>query len=75
MMRYSSPSILMSWPRVLAEEDGVPGLHVEREDLAVVLRLALAGGDDLALLGLLLGSVGDDDALRRAARLLPDAGQ
>ena len=47
--------------RVLAEQDEVAGLDVERDALAVVLRLAVAGGDDLALLGLFLGGVGDDD--------------
>src|SRR4051794_27269383 len=47
--------------RVLAEENQVAGLDVERDALAVVLRLAVAGGDDLALLRLLLGGVGDDD--------------
>src|SRR5581483_10922088 len=47
---------------VLAEEDQVAGFHVERHALAVVLGLAVAGGDHLALLGLLLRSVGDDDA-------------
>ena len=46
---------------VLAEEDGVAGFHVERHALAVVLGLALAGGDDLALLRLFLGRVRDDD--------------
>src|SRR3954466_8253586 len=34
---------------VLAEEDGVAFLHVERRDLAVLLDLALADRDDLAL--------------------------
>ena len=48
-------------PRGLPEEAGRPGLDVEGQHLAVVLRLAFAGGDDLALLGLFLGSVGDDD--------------
>src|SRR5436190_17649373 len=48
--------------RVLAEENEVSGFHVERLLLAVVLRLAVAGSDDLALLGLFLGGVGDDDA-------------
>ena len=47
--------------RVLAEQDEVAGLDVERDALAVVLHLAVAGGDDLALLGLFLGAVGDDD--------------
>src|SRR5215813_8923160 len=46
---------------VLAEEDGVPGLDVERADLAVLEDLAVADGDDLALERLLLGGVGDDD--------------
>ena len=36
-------------------------LDVERRDLAVLLDLALADGDDLALLRLFLGGVGDDD--------------
>ena len=47
--------------RVLAEEDGVAVLHVERLTLAVFLDLAVADGDDLALLRLFLGGVGDDD--------------
>ena len=47
---------------VLAEQDGVAFLDVERRDLAVLLDLALADGDDLALLRLFLGGVGDDDA-------------
>jgi len=46
----------------LAEEDAVAGLDVERDAFAVVLRLAVPGGDDLALLRLLLGGVGNDDA-------------
>src|SRR5687768_11769293 len=46
---------------VLAEQNDVPGFHVERRDLAVLLDAALAGRDDLALLGLFLGRVGDDD--------------
>jgi hypothetical protein len=48
-------------PGVLAEEDGVAGLDVERADLAVLEDLAVADGDDLALERLLLGGVGDDD--------------
>src|SRR5215203_713776 len=48
--------------RVLAEEDRVAFLDVERGALAVVLHLAGAGRDDLALLRLFLGSVGDDDS-------------
>ena len=45
-------------PGVLAEEDEVACLDVERDALAVVLRLAVAGGDDLALLRLFLGESG-----------------
>ena len=47
---------------VLAEEDAVADLDVERADLAVLEDLAVADGDDLALDRLLLGGVGDDDA-------------
>src|SRR5262249_32671248 len=56
--------------RVLAEEDLVADLHVERRDLAVVVHLALADGDDLPLLRLLLGGVGDDDAALGLLHLL-----
>jgi hypothetical protein len=41
--------------RVLAEQDGVAFLDVERDALAVVLDLAGAGRNDLTLLGLFLG--------------------
>ena len=61
-MRYSSPSSLISWPEYLPKRIVSPVLDVERRDLAVLLDLALADGDDLALLGLFLGGVGDDDA-------------
>ena len=61
MMRYSSPSILISWPEYLPNRIGVAFLDVERRDLAVLLDLALADGDDLALLRLFLGGVRDDD--------------
>src|SRR5213595_3929222 len=47
---------------VLAEEDSVAFLHREREILAVVVDLPGAHGDDLALLRLLFGGVGDDEA-------------
>ncbi len=47
--------------RVLAEQDGVAFLHVQRGALAVVLDLAGAGGNDFALLRLFLGRVRDDD--------------
>ena len=47
--------------RVLAEEDQIARLDIERDALAVVVHLAVAGGDDLALLRLLFGRVRDDD--------------
>src|SRR5215813_3470233 len=57
--------------RVLAEENPVAGLHVERYLLALVVDLAVADGDHLALLRLLLCGVGDDDpALLRFLLLL-----
>src|SRR5918995_6900603 len=49
----------------LAEQHPVAGLHVQRLDLAGLVAGAGAGGDDLALLGLLLGRVRDDDAALR----------
>src|SRR2546425_3077468 len=48
--------------RVLAEEDAVVGLHVQRDFLAVLVHLPVAHRDDLALLGLFLRGVGNDDA-------------
>src|SRR6266481_4910337 len=47
--------------RILAEQDLVAGLHVERDLLAVVADLPGPGGDHLTLLRLLLGRVRDDD--------------
>src|SRR5215813_13120145 len=49
-------------PRILPEQDAVARLHVERNDLALVVELPPPHGDHLALLGLLLGGVRDDDA-------------
>src|SRR6266852_6889418 len=59
--------------RVLAEEDLVASLHVERDLLALVGDLAIAHGDHLALLRLLFGRVRDDDPalLRFPLLLLP----
>src|SRR6266852_903443 len=48
--------------RVLAAEDAVASLHVQRDLLAVLHHLAVAHRDDFALLGLLLCAVGNDDA-------------
>ena len=61
-IRCSSPSILISVPEYLPNRIAVAGLDLERAKLAVVLDLAVADGDDLALDRLLLGGVGDDDA-------------
>ena len=47
---------------VLAEQDDVARLDVERGDPAVLLDAALADGNDLALLRLFLGGIRDDDA-------------
>src|SRR5262245_14827429 len=57
-------------PRIFAEQDPVARLHVEGDDLAVLVDLPLAYRDDLALLGLLLRGVGDDDATRALLLLL-----
>ena len=62
MMRNSSPSILISVPEYLPNRMLIAGLDVEREDLAFVVRLALADGDHFTFLGLFLGGVRDDDA-------------
>src|SRR5262249_34969487 len=56
--------------RVFAEQHLVADLDVERRHLAVVTDLALAGGDDLALLGLLLRRVGDVEAALRLLEVL-----
>src|SRR4051795_12769349 len=54
----------------LAEQDAVADLHVERAHLAVLVPSARPDRDHLALLGLLLGGVRNDDAaLRRLLRL------
>jgi hypothetical protein len=62
MIRYSSSSDRHLGARVLAEEDAVVGLHVQRDLLAVLHHLPGAHRDDPALLGLLLRGVGNDDA-------------
>src|SRR5262245_50268444 len=48
--------------RILAEQDAIAGLHVERRSLPVLVLLARTDGEHLALLGLLLRRVGDDDS-------------
>src|SRR3954451_2247746 len=47
---------------VLGVQDLVTLGHVERDTLAVVVELAVADSEDLALLGLLLRGVGKNDA-------------
>src|SRR3954468_4892831 len=59
----------------LAEQDAIARLHVERGDLAVIGLGAAADGDDLALLGLFLGGVGNDDATGRLFFSLDAANQ
>ena len=51
--KFGSPTIT---------KDGVALLDIEGDALAVLVGLAVADGNDLALLGLFLGGVGDDDA-------------
>src|SRR5438477_9474041 len=46
---------------VLSEQDGVTRLDVELSHRAIFENLAVAYGDDLALDGLLLRGIGDDD--------------
>ena len=50
---------------VLAEEDAVALLHLQRVHAALVVRLATADRDDLALGGLFLGRIRNDDAALR----------
>src|SRR5207245_4183418 len=47
---------------VLTKQDSVAIFYVERTNLAVFIDLALADGNDFALLRLFFGRVGDDDA-------------
>src|SRR2546430_10424817 len=53
---------------VLAEQHAIAGLDIQGSLLAVLADRAFADGEDLALLGLLLGAVRDDEAA--AANLL-----
>jgi hypothetical protein len=62
MMRYSVPSIFTSVPPYLGKKHPVAHLDLHRHPLALVVELAVAHGDNLALGRLLLGGVGDDDA-------------
>src|SRR5262249_9001661 len=57
---------------ILAEQDAVARLHIEGNDLAILVYLPFAHGDDPALLGLLLRGVRDDDAAGTLLLLLLD---
>ena len=46
---------------VLAEQDAVAGVYIQWNARAVRQNLAVAGGDDFALLRLFLGRIGNDD--------------
>ena len=48
--------------RPFAEQHGVADLEIDRDQLAALVAAPRADGDDLALRGLLLGGVGNDDA-------------
>jgi len=48
--------------RPLAEQHAVANLEVDGDQLAVIVAAPGTDADDLALLGLLLGGVGDNDA-------------
>ena len=62
MIRSSSPSIFTSVPDHLPNSTRSPALTSSGMQLAALVAGARADGDDLALLRLLLGGVGDDDA-------------
>src|SRR5215468_3356099 len=51
--------------RPFAEQHAVADLEIDGDELAGLVAAARADGDDLALGGLLLGGVGDDDAAGR----------
>ena len=62
MIRYSTPSILTSVPDHLPNSTRSPTLRSIGIKLAVIVATAGADANDLALLRLLLGGVGDNDA-------------
>ena len=62
MISSSSPSILTSVPDHLPNSTRSPFLTSSGDELAGLVAGAGADGDDFALLRLLLGGVGDDDA-------------
>ncbi len=62
MIRSSSPSILTSVPDHFAEQHAVADPDIDRNELAGLVAAAGAHGDNLALRGLFLGGIGNDDA-------------
>ena len=62
MIRSSSPSSVISVPDHLPNRILSPALDIHLDALAVVVLCPSANGHDLALSGLLLGVVGDDQA-------------
>ena len=65
MMSSSCPSIFTSVPLHLPNRTLSPFLQIDRDELAALVAGAGTDGDDLALLRLLGGRVGDDDAAGR----------
>ena len=61
MIRRSSPSMRTSVPDHLPNSTRSPALTSSGLHLAALVAGARSDGDDLALLGLLLGGVGNDD--------------
>jgi hypothetical protein len=61
MMKYSSPSSLISWPAYLPNRIPSPPLTSRGDAFAFVVHLPLADREDRALLRLLYGRVRDDD--------------
>lgn len=56
------PVVLDFGAAILREDHDIAFGDIERNSVALVINAAGAGGDDLALLRLLLGGVGDDQA-------------
>ncbi len=62
MINSSSPSILTSVPDHLPNSTRLPGLELDRDQLAGFVAAAGTDGDHFAFARLFLGGVGDDDA-------------
>src|SRR6516164_9079355 len=55
---------------ILAKEDAIARLHVQRHNFPVLIFLATADGDYFAFLRFLFGGVGNDDSTLRSLLLL-----